>query len=186
MLGKNNNIKLSNQKLIVSAVVFGIFLLNISIVAAETSDSGKITDFNLNDPEGNVYSIDSFKKKYIIFAFGIASNRKQGTEFDELLDAIYTNYKNNPDIDVVGIYELSGIPFFMKTFCIRQFKLERKKDACLALLDWKGKFYNENNAKHISVVLTNRQRDILYKNTSFKIEDIKYLDKKIKSVNREK
>ncbi len=135
------------------------FFLCFSI-AAYAQDSTLI-DFSLKDQFDQEYSHESWPGRVLIF---IGSD-KDGSEFNGVWGKAITDsligHPNFGNIQMVGLSDLRGVPFFIKGYVRGRFPKDKNQ---WVLMDWKGVFPKAYQFKEgmSNILIFDSQRKLAY------------------------
>jgi predicted transcriptional regulator len=137
----------------------------------------KAPEFTLQDQHVKTVSLRQFEGRVVVL---IASDKEGSSQNPAWTRAIRDKYAN--EVIVLGIADVSSVPFFLKGKIRNDFK----KEGDSILLDWKGEVFNAYNlTKGVSnVILIDKKSMIHYRSSgSASPEAVQGLFEKIDALN---
>lgn len=121
----------------INAGMWFIFCLLIIIFQPLAAQEPALIEFDLKDQFDREYSHESWQGKILI----VIGSDREGSQYNERWgEAIHKALADSPGfsyVQFVGVADLRGVPFFLKSFVKGKFPENRSK---WLLMDWKGAF----------------------------------------------
>jgi hypothetical protein len=138
------------------------------VILSYAQDSTLIS-FKLKDQFNKEYTEKDFLSSICVFV----GSDKGGSEFNGLWakaihDSLQTLNKND-QINIVGISDLRGVPFFLKGFVKGKFPKEKER---WVLMDWKGKFQKayQFHSNNTNILIFDDQGNLVLKEFGRELE----------------
>lgn len=134
------------------------------------AQNNKMISFELEDQFGEVYTDNSWPGKIVI----LLGSDKGGSTYNEIWGkAIYDSLKTEigfEKVQMVGLSDLSSVPFFMKWVIRGKFPEEKEK---WVLMDWDGEFLEAYNFKEdaANILIFNSDKILVYQESLTEIDD---------------
>lgn len=158
-------------------MTFMVFALLAGAAGAQSLIDIRAPEFTLQDQHVKTVSLRQFEGRVVVL---IASDKEGSSQNPAWTRAIRDKYAD--EVIVLGIADVSSVPFFLKGKIRNDFK----KEGDSILLDWKGEVFNAYNlTKGVSnVILIDKKSMIHYRSSgSASPEAVQGLFEKIDALN---